>query len=170
MSDIKECMIPEPHAGHPWIENDQSRTMQGRFVVLYHRCPGIRKLPEEMDLPERISDHLGKMSGWIDNFNEDRLDGAPDSETITWGRLAKIIEEAGEVVEAYIGATGQNPRKGVTKTMDDVAEELLDVAVTALGAYAHLQRYYRLQSHTGSPVEDLDKKLANIIKRIEDNS
>ena len=37
-----------------------------------------------------------------------------------------------------IGLTGQNPRKGVTHTIDDVRKELLDVAVTALGAIEHL--------------------------------
>lgn len=32
--------------------------------------------------------------------------------------------------------TGQNPRKGVTHTREDVADELCDVAITALTALA----------------------------------
>lgn len=53
-------------------------------------------------------------------------------------QLMKITEEAGEVTSAYIGMTGQNPRKGITHTSDDVAAELCDVilaAATALHAF-----------------------------------
>ncbi|MFG2962227.1 MULTISPECIES: MazG-like family protein [unclassified Streptomyces] len=49
-------------------------------------------------------------------------------------RILKLSEEVGEVAEAVIGATGQNPRKGVTHTWDDVQSELCDVAITALVA------------------------------------
>ncbi|WP_191871163.1 MazG-like family protein [Streptomyces filipinensis] len=49
-------------------------------------------------------------------------------------RLLKLSEEVGEVAEAVIGTTGQNPRKGVTHTWEDVQGELCDVAITALVA------------------------------------
>ncbi|MEG8275818.1 MazG-like family protein [Streptomyces sp. AHA2] len=49
-------------------------------------------------------------------------------------RILKLSEEVGEVSEAVIGATGQNPRKGVTHTWDDVQAELCDVVITALMA------------------------------------
>lgn len=52
-------------------------------------------------------------------------------------RVLKIIEEAGEAAAAYIGMTGQNPRKGVTHTETDLLAELADVAVTALCAMQH---------------------------------
>ena len=55
-------------------------------------------------------------------------------------RLLKVTEEAGEVAAAWIGACGQNPRKGRTHTIDDVADELADVVVTALVAIASLDR------------------------------
>lgn len=74
------------------------------------------------------------LSKWIDASNAHR-----DPEAVTWGRLAKISEENGEVVEAYIGATAQNPRKGATHSQADVVEELLDVIVTAAGAIAHMR-------------------------------
>jgi NTP pyrophosphatase (non-canonical NTP hydrolase) len=53
-------------------------------------------------------------------------------------RIAKIAEEAGEAVQAWIGVLGQNPRKGVTHTREDVAGELADVAFTALVAIESL--------------------------------
>lgn len=76
---------------------------------------------------------LAELSDWIDAANAHR-----DAESVTWGRIAKIAEENGEVIEAFIGATGQNPRKGQTHEVADVVDELYDVAITALGAVAHL--------------------------------
>ncbi|MFE6686491.1 MazG-like family protein [Streptomyces sp. NPDC057743] len=49
-------------------------------------------------------------------------------------RVLKLSEEAGEVAQAVIGATGQNPRKGHSHTWDDVQAELCDVIVTAMVA------------------------------------
>lgn len=49
-------------------------------------------------------------------------------------RVLKLSEEVGEVAEAVIGATGQNPRKGTTHSWDDVQAELCDVIITALVA------------------------------------
>jgi NTP pyrophosphatase (non-canonical NTP hydrolase) len=53
-------------------------------------------------------------------------------------RIAKITEEAGEATQAWIGVLGQNPRKGVTHTVEDVAGELADVVFTAAVALASL--------------------------------
>jgi NTP pyrophosphatase (non-canonical NTP hydrolase) len=50
----------------------------------------------------------------------------------------KLTEEAGEVTQAVIGTLGQNPRKGVTHTWDDVQAELCDVMFTAMVALATL--------------------------------
>ncbi|GAA2570744.1 MULTISPECIES: MazG-like family protein [Streptomyces] len=49
-------------------------------------------------------------------------------------RMLKLSEEVGEVAEAVIGATGQNPRKGRTHSWDDVEAELCDVVITAMVA------------------------------------
>jgi len=70
-------------------------------------------------------------ANWLDEHN-----GADRAELTL--RLLKVTEEAGEVAAAWIGATGQNPRKGVTHTYADVAAELADVAFTALVAIASL--------------------------------
>lgn len=74
-----------------------------------------------------------EFSRFIDEENAHR-----DPEANTWGRISKIAEEFGEAIQAYIGVTGQNPRKGPYGTNDDVLRELLDVAFTAIGAYEHL--------------------------------
>lgn len=97
---------------------------------------------------------LVELSKWIDASNEHR-----DPEAVTWGRLAKIAEENGEVILAFIGFTGQNPRKGVTHSRGDVLAELLDVAVTALGAYEHLT------DHAGSSLAALDRHIIGVAAR-----
>ncbi|OPC76647.1 hypothetical protein B4N89_44975 [Embleya scabrispora] len=47
-------------------------------------------------------------------------------------RLLKVNEELGELVQAYLGVIGANPRKGVTHTQEDLVSEACDVATTAL--------------------------------------
>lgn len=89
-----------------------------------------------------FTDHVATTSSLIARLSQ-YIDDAPanaarDPEARTWGRIAKVAEESGEVIAAYIGATGQNPRKGQTHDLGDVREELLDVALTALAAYEHV--------------------------------
>jgi NTP pyrophosphatase (non-canonical NTP hydrolase) len=47
-------------------------------------------------------------------------------------QVIKLQEECGEVAAALIGALGANPRKGETHTVEDVATEFADVAMTAM--------------------------------------
>ena len=80
------------------------------------------------------SEALVALSQWIDAGNTHR-----DPEAVTWGYLAKISEECGEVIDAFMGATGFNPRKGVVGSVEvEVVEESLDVAVTALIVIEHI--------------------------------
>lgn len=109
-----------------------------------------------IQLSEPIGPGLALLSAWIDAHP---ANAARDPEARLWGRLAKIQEEAGEVIAATIGATGQNPRKGVTHTMDDVARELLDVAVTALAAYEHVT------GNQANCMDALQMHVAALIKR-----
>ncbi|MFI6461741.1 MazG-like family protein [Streptomyces sp. NPDC050528] len=65
---------------------------------------------------------------WVDGNRP--LDGREDLLL----RMLKLSEEVGEVAQAVIGVTGQNPRKGVTHSWEDVQGELCDVVITALVA------------------------------------
>lgn len=102
-----------------------------------------------------MQDDILALSKWIDAGNWDR-----DPEALTLHRLFKITEEAGEVVSATIGALGANPRKGVTNTFEAVLEELLDVAVTALGAYEHVD------GHQGRAISELEGKIRRVRERV----
>ncbi|MDI5965778.1 MazG-like family protein [Streptantibioticus silvisoli] len=94
---------------------------------------------------------LRRITAWIDNAN-----GHSDHETAM--RLLKLAEEVGEVTQAYIGMIGQNPRKGITHTQEDVADELCDVVVTALVA---------LYRFADDPAGVLEAKIQKIAKRME---
>ncbi|MEV5976003.1 MazG-like family protein [Streptomyces sp. NPDC052114] len=81
-----------------------------------------------MDDPQDPWETVGRLCEWLDSHNE----RAPQEALLL--RMLKLSEEVGEVAQAVIGATGQNPRKGTTHTWDDVRAELCDVIVTAMVA------------------------------------
>lgn len=70
------------------------------------------------------------LSAWLDQGNAHQ-----DDEATTWARLAKVAEGCAKVVGAYTWATGPSPRKG---SLEQVEQELLAVAIAALGAIHHL--------------------------------
>ncbi|MFE2885921.1 MazG-like family protein [Streptomyces sp. NPDC059272] len=70
--------------------------------------------------------------------------------------MLKLSEEVGEVAQAVIGVTGQNPRKGVTHTWEDVQGELCDVVISALVA---------LRTLTPDTREVFTRHLARVMER-----
>jgi NTP pyrophosphatase (non-canonical NTP hydrolase) len=91
-----------------------------------------------------------RLVGWLDRQN-----GRSQHEISM--RLLKLVEESGEVAQAYIGSVGQNPRKGVTHTRADVADELCDVIITAMVAIVSVA--------DGNPDDILAAKLAKVAER-----
>jgi NTP pyrophosphatase (non-canonical NTP hydrolase) len=75
-------------------------------------------------------DVASELAAWLDESSP----LPPESEKLI--RLMKLSEEVGEVTAAVIGVLGQNPRKGVTHTWDDVNAELCDVILAAMVALA----------------------------------
>lgn len=71
-----------------------------------------------------------------------------------WARVAKIQEEAGEAIDALIGVTAQNHRKGQYGSMDDLFDELADVAMTGVYAIQHFTK-------------DVDRTRAILLARVE---
>ncbi|MFJ9692801.1 MazG-like family protein [Kitasatospora sp. NPDC101183] len=79
-------------------------------------------------MDSRIWESVDHLVAWLDEESTQ----SPQEERLL--RLLKLSEEVGEVGAAVIGATGQNPRKGVTHTWEDVQHELCDVVFSALVA------------------------------------
>jgi len=104
--------------------------------------------------------HVATLVAWLD-------DAHPRTGHEIACRVMKLAEETGEAVAAYIGMTGQNPRKGTCATPADLQSELCDVIITAMvalatvtgdtaGAETRLQahlsaRFARLLTRTGQP-------------------
>lgn len=109
---------------------------------------------------DKVIEDLVLLSRWIDEYGPNK---ARDPEAQAWGRISKIMEEAGEAVSEYIAFTGQNPRKGHSGNMQAVIKELLDTAVTALGAVEHLTE------NKGVSIPLFENHLSNLVLRAQIN-
>lgn len=78
----------------------------------------------------------------FDNYLDDNVSAIYLAQPLAqdWARIAKIIEELGEAIQAFIGMTGQNPRKGISDTEEHMLEELADTALTAMYAIQHFTK------------------------------
>jgi hypothetical protein len=81
---------------------------------------------------------IAAIDAWLDGAVMGHYKGQPLAQD--WARVSKIGEELGEAIQALIGATGQNPRKGVTNDFDVVLGELADVFLTGLLAIQHFTK------------------------------
>lgn len=84
-------------------------------------------------MTDTMAKRIQELSIWIDSYNREK-----PATLQLWERCGKLMEESGEVGSALIGLLGQNPRKGVTHSREDLISELSDVAITALGAIEHI--------------------------------
>jgi hypothetical protein len=85
-------------------------------------------IPDAVQEPPDPWTTVERLHAWLDAHST----LPPEQERLL--RLLKLSEETGEVAAAVVGATGQNPRKGVTHTWQDVQSELCDVIITAMVA------------------------------------
>jgi NTP pyrophosphatase (non-canonical NTP hydrolase) len=79
-------------------------------------------------MDERAWDTVDSLVNWLD------MSSTLPPETERLLRVMKLSEEVGETTQAVTGVLGQNPRKGVTHTWQDVENELCDVILTAMVA------------------------------------
>ncbi|WP_262057875.1 MazG-like family protein [Streptomyces sp. STR69] len=107
-------------------------------------------MSDQKDQPADLWTGVEDLWTWVDTHRP--LDGREGLLL----RILKLSEEVGEVSEAVIGVTGQNPRKGVTHTWDDVQAELCDVVITALIA---------LRTLTPHTQEVFNRHLARVMER-----
>jgi hypothetical protein len=80
-------------------------------------------------------DNVLALLQWIDNSEKN---WGRDPEAVLWSRVTKVCEESGEVWRALSAWIGENSRKGVHGSADDVIAELLDTASAALAAVVHI--------------------------------
>ncbi|WP_324608382.1 MazG-like family protein [Streptomyces sp. NRRL B-11253] len=133
------CLKPPIGCGKPLISEDGTARVfwnedeAGQYEAEWRitgLCPDCQDAVEDGEAePASMWPTIRGFVAWLDDAN-----GRVEGELAL--RIMKIGEEFGEAAQAYIGMTGQNPRKGVTHTAADVADELCDVAITALTALA----------------------------------
>ena len=104
-----------------------------------HGCPCGAMWPdsnerEDGEIVSGLSDAVLNISRMIDSTYPPDL----DREAWLWRRCVKVAEESGEVTAAVLGMLAANQRKGRTHEAADVRKELLDVALAALAAVAHV--------------------------------
>jgi hypothetical protein len=109
---------------------------------------------EEVNI-EAVGGHIATLSRWIDESYPSGM----DAELALRRRVGKIGNEFGEALQALEGCTGENPRKGVFDTIEHLSDELLDVAITALGAWEHIN------GNRGCSVEALRRKVEVVAER-----
>lgn len=85
-------------------------------------------------LDRRIAD----IDAWLDREVAKDYKDQPMAQD--WARISKVAEELGEVIQEFIGATGQNPRKGVYSDLTKVTDELADVVLTGILAIQHFTK------------------------------
>lgn len=85
---------------------------------------------------------LARIVEWMDNYLDEGVSGAYKEQPLAqdWARVTKLAEEVGEAVDALIGITGQNPRKGEYGSQEDLLSELADVALTGIYAMQHFHK------------------------------
>lgn len=87
---------------------------------------------------EQLLEAVRDVDEWLDS--DVGLNYANQPLAHHWARITKVSEEAGEVWKALSAWTGENPRKGVCGTWEELVEELADTACAAIFAIQHLTK------------------------------
>lgn len=132
-------------AGRPDTENWQQLAQEYRELALANRQEAEQAKAalgdEQREHREgeqflALACHLADISAAVTGSYPAEVQAVP--ELVMRRRVNKIGNEYGEMLDAIEGWTGENPRKGVYATKDDVVKELLDCASASLCAVEHL--------------------------------
>lgn len=89
-----------------------------------------------------MKEELKQLIEWMDTYLDHGVSEEYKRQPLAqdWARVTKVAEEAGEAVDALIGMTGQNPRKGTYGSIQDLYAELADVVLTGMYAIEHFTK------------------------------
>ncbi len=91
---------------------------------------------------ESYAQELKTLVEWVDEWLDSAVSDIYKDQPLAqdWARVSKVVEEAGEAINALIGISGQNPRKGTYADTADLVGELADVALTGIYAIQHFTK------------------------------
>jgi hypothetical protein len=98
--------------------------------VAYQGEPG--QLPQDWARVAKVCEEIGEAFEEISKLS----DATPSD----YARLSSVAQKAGNAVGLVIGMTGQNPRKGVSNTEEDLLKELADCWCAAMFAIQHFTK------------------------------
>jgi hypothetical protein len=110
---------------------------------------------------QHAANAAARVSQWIDD--EPANKAMTPLEQLLMRTVVKTGEEFGEACGAIIGVTGQNPRKGVTHTMDQFTKELLDKAATIVLGVEHIT------GNKGEALRMLADHIVSLEKRVAES-
>ncbi len=95
-----------------------------------------------MTAPDGRMRRLADCVAWMDDDLDEHVSQPYKDQPLAqdWARVAKAAGEVGEAIEALGAYSGQNPRKGVHGSPDDLLAELTDGALTCVYAIQHFTK------------------------------
>lgn len=81
---------------------------------------------------------IERLDVWLDANVSEAYKAQPLAQD--WARITKVAEELGEAIQAFIGYTGQNPRKGFQGSKTDMLNEMADVIITGQLCIQHFTK------------------------------
>lgn len=112
--------------------------METERKMLIEPTPAHYWIPEGAITLERVLAIIHLVDRWLDSEVAPGYQEQPLAQD--WARVTKAGEEVGEAIDALIGFTGQNPRKGTYGSLDDLLKELGDIAMTGMFAIQHFTK------------------------------
>lgn len=138
MTGVTEAAVDAAHAAAAEFARRQGDPVPTRGMIRQMLGASARWWSTQEREIDRVRAVIRDVDAWLDAEVSAGYQGQPLAQD--WARVAKVAEEAGEAVDALIGCTGQNPRKGHYGTADDLLGELADVAVTGMFAIQHFTK------------------------------
>lgn len=95
-------------------------------------------MPSNLFFRKTDLDRIAAIDQWLDDETGPDYKAQPLAQDLA--RVCKVQEEEGEAIDAFLGMTSQNPRKGKYADQNTLLSELADRALTAIYAINHFTK------------------------------
>lgn len=138
MTGVTEVAVDAAHAAATEFARRWGDPVPPRGMIRQMLGASARMWSTQELATDRLRTIIRDVDTWLDAEVSPGYQGQPLAQD--WARVTKVAEEVGEAIDALIGCTGQNPRKGHYGSAEDLLGELADVAVTGMFAIQHFTK------------------------------